>query len=202
MAYRTHGAHQIIDRSLTKCATITSMKTYKSSEEQRRKRRDYMREYMKRAPLSVVEKKRKRENEWHAANQEKTKAAKRKYQETHKQEIKERQNSPKAKALQREYRQSGKAYEVKKNNKSKSRGAKIANLSWGEWLQILKKFKHHCAYCKSEHLPVEQEHVMPLSRGGNHDKTNVVPSCRRCNLTKGIRTAKEWANDIGQVANR
>ena len=48
-----------------------------------------------------------------------------------------------------------------------------------------------CYYCKDgpyEHL----EHCVPLVRGGKHIKENLVPSCAKCNLTKGTKTLDEW----------
>lgn len=45
---------------------------------------------------------------------------------------------------------------------------------------------HTCRYCG---IALTQEnwsldHVVPLSKGGAHDRTNVVPSCRSCNSSK------------------
>jgi 5-methylcytosine-specific restriction endonuclease McrA len=35
------------------------------------------------------------------------------------------------------------------------------------------------------------DHVMPRSRGGGHEWTNLAAACRRCNLTKRDRTPEE-----------
>ena len=47
-----------------------------------------------------------------------------------------------------------------------------------------------CLYCgiPSEHL----DHVIPLSRGGDHSIGNLVGACGPCNLSKGSRTVTEW----------
>ena len=61
-----------------------------------------------------------------------------------------------------------------------------------EWLAIVAKYDWRCAYCgkKSE---VTIDHVVPLSRGGRHESSNVLPSCGACNFRKGKRTLREWS---------
>jgi 5-methylcytosine-specific restriction endonuclease McrA len=51
---------------------------------------------------------------------------------------------------------------------------------------VFARDRHRCAYCgerrKTEELDLD--HVIPRSRGGPHEWTNVVTSCRPCNLRK------------------
>jgi 5-methylcytosine-specific restriction endonuclease McrA len=51
-----------------------------------------------------------------------------------------------------------------------------------------------CAYCKQHvaGLP-EGEHVVPLSRGGRNDTTNLLAACHACNGDKGDMSPDEWA---------
>lgn len=53
-----------------------------------------------------------------------------------------------------------------------------------------------CAYCEQavEGLP-DPEHVLPMSRGGRNDRSNLLASCRACNTDKGDLTLSEWATD-------
>lgn len=63
----------------------------------------------------------------------------------------------------------------------------IATLTADEWREILEQSGHCCVYCGkpfSESLPVTQDHVVPISKGGHHTKDNVVPSCKPCNSRK------------------
>lgn len=60
-----------------------------------------------------------------------------------------------------------------------------------EWTAILVEFGHACAYCRGGGVPLEVDHLTPLSRGGRHEAANVVPACRSCNATKGSRTLLE-----------
>lgn len=47
-----------------------------------------------------------------------------------------------------------------------------------------------CVYCGERRLPMEIEHVRPLSRGGTDD--NVVTACKSCNRQKGTMLLHEW----------
>lgn len=52
-----------------------------------------------------------------------------------------------------------------------------------EW-ERLAYFDNRCAYC---HAPLKQDgqdHIVPLSVGGDHTLDNVVPACRSCNARK------------------
>jgi 5-methylcytosine-specific restriction endonuclease McrA len=50
-----------------------------------------------------------------------------------------------------------------------------------------------CQYCGSKKPPREMtlDHVLPVSRRGSHNWTNVVTACRSCNQKKGNRTPME-----------
>ena len=64
-------------------------------------------------------------------------------------------------------------------------------LTAAQWRNILDEYNHRCAYCgiKSEHLTMD--HVSPLSRGGKHSASNVVPACKSCNGKKWAKTPEE-----------
>lgn len=46
-----------------------------------------------------------------------------------------------------------------------------------------------CGYCGGKAQTVD--HILPRSRGGGSNWTNLVAACRRCNARKGNRTAVE-----------
>lgn len=47
-----------------------------------------------------------------------------------------------------------------------------------------------CIYCGDDASHVD--HQTPKARGGSDDIDNLVPSCARCNISKGMMTAEEW----------
>lgn len=56
--------------------------------------------------------------------------------------------------------------------------------------EVLRRDSHCCQYCGSnKHLTLD--HVMPVSRGGQHAWNNVVAACERCNQRKSDRTPTE-----------
>ena len=75
--------------------------------------------------------------------------------------------------------------------RSRKSGAPINDLTNSDWLAILDKSGHRCSYCGTQER-LTQDHVVPLSRGGSHTRTNVVPACRSCNSRKGALTAAEF----------
>jgi 5-methylcytosine-specific restriction endonuclease McrA len=47
-----------------------------------------------------------------------------------------------------------------------------------------------CAYCEQ---PSEQiDHIIPLSKGGLHDISNLVGACKKCNLSKRDKSVEEF----------
>lgn len=49
---------------------------------------------------------------------------------------------------------------------------------------------HRCEYCRAPeavfNFPFEVEHIVPTSRGGADDASNLALACRSCNIHKGI----------------
>lgn len=44
------------------------------------------------------------------------------------------------------------------------------------------------------------DHVVPVSKGGTDDLTNLVPSCFQCNITKGTQTLEEFRKEESEKA--
>jgi hypothetical protein len=63
----------------------------------------------------------------------------------------------------------------------------------------------NCAYCKclltepvgKIYCPTDRtiDHVVPLSKKGQHSANNVVPCCKHCNLSKGNKDADLWLKE-------
>jgi len=56
--------------------------------------------------------------------------------------------------------------------------------------RIYKRDGYECVYCGS-YKNLTLDHVIPKSRGGTNDWTNLVTSCIKCNLKKADRTPEE-----------
>lgn len=88
----------------------------------------------------------------------------------------------------------------KRQQKATRRGREhnaIGTYSWTEIVRLWVAFNKTCAYC-TNHTPLEQiqaEHVVPLSRGGANNLTNLLPSCRLCNGDKRDLLLSEWNAD-------
>ena len=60
--------------------------------------------------------------------------------------------------------------------------------------EVTKRDNHTCVYCGETDDEFEFDHVVPYSRGGTEDPSNIVLACKPCNRAKGARTPAEWMN--------
>jgi 5-methylcytosine-specific restriction endonuclease McrA len=78
-----------------------------------------------------------------------------------------------------------------KQRKAKQRGSTALMLSrdqlWRRWVE----FDHCCAYCGIDG-DMHIEHVIPISKGGEHHLGNIVPACQRCNYSKNSAPVEQW----------
>jgi 5-methylcytosine-specific restriction endonuclease McrA len=59
-----------------------------------------------------------------------------------------------------------------------------------------------CAYCQApfaRSADKSLDHIVPLSRGGEHSIGNVCICCKRCNTSKGMTELSEWRERQGVV---
>lgn len=65
-------------------------------------------------------------------------------------------------------------------------GSAICDFTAAQWKALQEQCGHRCAYC-SKHAKgrLTQDHITPISRGGNHTLSNIVPACSKCNQRKG-----------------
>ena len=53
-----------------------------------------------------------------------------------------------------------------------------------------------CDYCERQlNGSYDVDHIVPLSRGGRNDWTNLAVVCEWCNNSKNAKTAEEFIND-------
>ena len=71
------------------------------------------------------------------------------------------------------------AYRARKAN------APINDFTAAQWREMQGAYDHRCAYCgKRAKGKLTQDHITPLSKGGSHTVSNIVPACRSCNSQK------------------
>ena len=61
------------------------------------------------------------------------------------------------------------------------------NVTQIEWTEIKKIFKFLCAYCRRKRK-LTMDHIVALAIGGQHLANNIVPACKPCNSSKGIKS--------------
>lgn len=60
-----------------------------------------------------------------------------------------------------------------------------------QWENIKTVFNNTCAYCGSK-SKLDQEHFVPVSKGGEYTHNNIIPACRRCNSSKNNSDFFGW----------
>jgi HNH endonuclease len=63
-------------------------------------------------------------------------------------------------------------------------GALIKTHTDAEWQTLLARFGHKCAICGKRSKRLTQDHIVPLSRGGDDSIRNVQAACLSCNSRK------------------
>jgi len=62
----------------------------------------------------------------------------------------------------------------------------INDLTLKQWELIKSHYKKTCVYCGKKPKQLTKDHIIPLSIGGEHTFTNIVPACSSCNSKKGV----------------
>jgi 5-methylcytosine-specific restriction enzyme A len=72
------------------------------------------------------------------------------------------------------------------NNKKQTRSRYI---SASVRVSVLNRDKYKCVFCgrNSQHIELEVDHIIPFSKGGSSDISNLQTLCFDCNRGKGTR---------------
>jgi 5-methylcytosine-specific restriction endonuclease McrA len=115
------------------------------------------------------EKYRAAQNAWRKANPEAARRADRRKRERHPESVRVRNQRRRA---------------VKRN-------APVNDLTAAQWRAIKTAYGQRCAYCHRRRK-LTMDHVVPLSKGGSHTASNVVPACGPCNSAKNAGPAPTY----------
>ncbi|MDJ0535176.1 MAG: RNA-guided endonuclease IscB [Xenococcaceae cyanobacterium MO_207.B15] len=69
-----------------------------------------------------------------------------------------------------------------------------------EYLLFL--FNRTCAYCGAKNIPLEVEHIKPLSKGGSNRVSNLAIACVSCNQAKSNQDIREFLASSPSVLKR
>lgn len=114
---------------------------------------------------------------WREANPERAAANRDTYAEAHGEQLK---------AARRAYREANRDLIRALNNRRKARmrNVEINDLTPAQWRAIVASYRGRCAYCGRTPDVMTMDHVVAISKGGNHTASNVVPACGPCNFAK------------------
>jgi len=97
------------------------------------------------------------------------------------------------------------ANQARYNGYQATRRAKERAASIGDKAEIAAKYTYlktanrlRCTYCKKVVAKRDRhvDHIIPLSRGGTHEASNLCCSCSRCNLSKHTKTPEEFTGQM------
>lgn len=57
---------------------------------------------------------------------------------------------------------------------------------------VFERDDYTCRYCGRRGIKLECDHVVPVSRGGSNDLSNLATACFECNRSKHNKTVEEW----------
>lgn len=65
-----------------------------------------------------------------------------------------------------------------------------------QWRELKARYNYTCLCCgrQEPEIRLTADHVIPLSRGGSNDISNIQPLCLSCNSSKGARRITDYRN--------
>lgn len=180
----------------------------------------YSREKGRESYARNKEKHKQRQQQWLTKNRHKSRAIKRKYNASHREELKAKRALKKEEAKDRNalyYQQH--MEEIKKRvrrwkeqnpvkrqiSNQRRRAVEIeGDISYEDWLSLCEQYDYRCLCC-GEKKKLTLDHIIPISKGGPHLIENAQPLCSPCNSKKGAQTIDfrgTFRRDIGEAPER
>lgn len=67
---------------------------------------------------------------------------------------------------------------------------------------LLEKWGRKCSYCGKTDVPLQIEHIQPLSKGGSNRVSNLCNSCSKCNQKKGNKDVEQFLKNKPNVLKK
>lgn len=83
-------------------------------------------------------------------------------------------------------------HEKSRRRKAKERGNHVVRVTSTQIRKRFQQFDHCCAYCGTASSQLQTEHFLPISAGGTHVLSNILPSCQSCNYSKRALDPETW----------
>jgi 5-methylcytosine-specific restriction endonuclease McrA len=152
-----------------------------------------------------LERLRDKDRRYHAAHRDERRAKDRAWRAKHRQRLKVLRKAiaatPEAQAKSRLYYQENRETILVKHKhyvqsfpkaqkaanaryRARKKGAARSDLTAKQWEEIKSAYGHRCVYCGKKFKRLTKDHIIPLSRGGDHTVSNIVPACMSCNRKK------------------
>lgn len=119
-------------------------------------------------------------NAWYVAHAETQRAAKRAYYQDNPEILARRKKTQHRWMIENLERMR----EHNQTRRSFLKGAPVVDFTRKQWEYLKIMYKQCCAYCGKKQKSLTQDHIIPLSKGGSHTMSNIVPACRSCNSKK------------------
>ncbi len=131
---------------------------------------------------------------WRIANPEKHREEQRLYYARHREEQRLRaktyksNNKNKCRQYNRKYvKEHPENARVNRHNYFTRKTQAGGSFTLKQWVELCQRFDFKCLRCKKK-KKLTVDHVIPVSRGGTSDISNIQPLCINCNTSKGTRT--------------
>ena len=74
---------------------------------------------------------------------------------------------------------------IEARRRAQKKRSSLNDFTAAQWKEIQAAYNHRCVYCgKRAKGPLTIDHITPLTKGGRHTASNIVPACRQCNAKK------------------